>query len=322
VLDTLGGDDTVIVALPDGVSGPAAGIRVDTGAGSNNRLLVRGGSVRIDAISTGGTLDTTVLGNTQVSTSRLLQNGLTLGDTSRLTLLPSGDTSVITSLSIGAGATLDIGTGALVLDYAGDSPAATIRQQVVSGRGGTGLGAAWNGTGITSSAVAAANAVIPESRSVAYAENASLPLGPYTTFRGQAVDSTAILIAFAHTADANLDNLVNDDDVTILGASFAPGGVDAFWSLADFDYNGAVDDDDVTLLGVFYTPPPAAQAAPPSFPGAAWESRRAGTKLRFAAPPHDVDLDLISLLAASLAEETQHRQRKPVASSRIVSNFA
>jgi hypothetical protein len=166
--------------------------------------------------------------------------------------LPAGGTSVITSLALGAGATLDIGNNALVLDYAGASPAATVREKILSGRGGSGLGASWNGPGITSSAVAQANQTEPESRSIGYAENATLPLGAYTTFRGVAVDNTSLLIVGTRTGDANLDGLVNDDDATVLGAAYAPGVANALWALGDFDYNGRVDDDDATLLGVFY----------------------------------------------------------------------
>ena len=70
-------------------------------------------------------------------------------------------------------------------------------------------------------------------------------------------------MAFTRTADANLDGVVNDDDVTIVGASYAPGVAGASWAVGDFDYNGFVDDDDVTLLGVLYDPgaPPLAAAA-------------------------------------------------------------
>jgi hypothetical protein len=88
-----------------------------------------------------------------------------------------------------------------------------------------------------------------------------LPLGAYTDFRGVAVDATAVLIAYTRTADANLDGVVNDDDVTIVGAAYAPGMPNTNWAMGDFDYNGFVDDDDVTLLGAFYEPgaaPPAA----------------------------------------------------------------
>ena len=63
-----------------------------------------------------------------------------------------------------------------------------------------------------------------------------------------------MLIRYTRTADANLDGVVNDDDVTIVGANYAPGIPKPAWALGDFDYNGFVDDDDVTLLGVFYNP--------------------------------------------------------------------
>jgi hypothetical protein len=110
--------------------------------------------------------------------------------------------------------------------------------------------------------VAQANQAEPESRSIGYAENATLPLGAYTTFRGVAVDGTSVLIVYTRTGDANLDGVVNDDDVTVLGASFAPGVANADWALGDFEYNGFVDDDDATLLGAFYNPAASPPAAP------------------------------------------------------------
>jgi autotransporter-associated beta strand protein len=153
---------------------------------------------------------------------------------------------------------LDVASNAAIIDYTGTSPVATVRQQILAGRGGPGFGASWNGMGITSSTAAAAQATDPESRSVAMVENADLPLGPYATFRGQAVDGTSVLVALTRTGDATLDGVVNDDDVTIIGATYSPGVPQPSWALGDFDYNGFVDDDDVTLLGVFYDP-----SAPP-----------------------------------------------------------
>jgi hypothetical protein len=177
-------------------------------------------------------------------------------------LEPSGGTSVLGALSIAGDATptatLDLANNAAIVNYAGTSPAATVRQQIIAGRGGVGLGKTWEGMGITSSAAAAAVATEPESRSIGFAENATMPLGPYTTFRGQPVDDTTVLLALTRTGDANLDGVVNDDDVTIVGATYAPGVAGASWAIGDFDYNGFVDDDDITLLGAFYDP-----AAPP-----------------------------------------------------------
>jgi hypothetical protein len=233
----------------------------NAGAGANT-LALAGGSARIDSTAAGGTLNTTVAAGAQLSTALLRQNELVLAGNSRVTLLPSGGTSVVTSLNLALGATLDISNNAVVVDYAGASPVATIRDRILAGRGSAGLGGTWTGAGITSGAAAQANQTEPEARSVGYAENSQLPLGAYTTFRGQTVDATSVLIAYTRTADANLDGLVNDDDVTVLGAAYAPGAAGGVWTLGDFEYNGFIDDDDVTLLGVFYNPSAGPPAAP------------------------------------------------------------
>jgi hypothetical protein len=177
----------------------------------------------------------------------------------------AANASVVGALSIAGPANaptakLDLNDGAAVIDYTGTSPIGPVRQRILAGRGAVGLGATWTGMGITSTTAATANATDPESRSIGFAENGTMPLGPLTTFRGQAVDNTAILIGFTRTGDANLDGMVNDDDVTIVGATYAPGMAQASWAMGDFDFNGFVDDDDVTLLGALYNP-----SAPPLF---------------------------------------------------------
>jgi hypothetical protein len=167
----------------------------------------------------------------------------------------SGPLDLTMGTSNGAlSARYDLKTNAAIIDFNSSSPVATVRQQIIAGRGGAGLGKPWNGDGITSSAAAAANAAEPESRSIGYAENSALPLGPYVTFHGRQVDASSLLIAFTRTGDANLDGIVNDDDVTIVSATYAPGVPQPHWALGDFDYNGFVDDDDVTLLSAFYDP--------------------------------------------------------------------
>jgi hypothetical protein len=157
-------------------------------------------------------------------------------------------------ISIDATARFDLTDNAVIVAHSGASPASTVREKIISGRGGPGLGADWIGTGITSSTAADANRTAPNSRSLGYAENSALPLGAYTSFHGAAVDSTSVLIAYTRTGDANLDGVVNNDDVTIFGANYAPGFAKPHWALGDFDYNGFVDNDDVTLLGAFYDP--------------------------------------------------------------------
>jgi hypothetical protein len=194
---------------------------------------------------------------------------LNIGAGATATLTSGSSKNLVTgALTIAGGGTptgrLDLTNNAAVVDYpsGGPSPIASVRSQIIAGRGAPGFGATWTGNGITSSVAAAAVAVEPESRSIGYAENATMPLGPFTTFRGQPVDDTSILMLYTRTGDANLDGLVNDDDVTIIGATYAPGAPQSHWALGDFDYNGFVDDDDVTLLGAFYDPSAPPFAAP------------------------------------------------------------
>jgi hypothetical protein len=216
------------------------------------------------AVASGKTLVKTGAGT--VIAPRILGGALAVNAGS-MVMAPGGGTSVFEALSIAGGATpiakLDLANNAAIIDYPADgpSPETTIRAQIISGRGGSGLGKTWNGLGITSS-TAAADPV--NAGSVGYAVNGQLPLGPYDTFGGQPVDVSTVLMSHTRTGDANLDGVVNNDDVTIVGANYAPGFARPRWDLGDFDYNGFVDNDDVTLVGAFYDPaaPPLAGAVP------------------------------------------------------------
>jgi hypothetical protein len=137
--NTQAGDDALIVEA--GAEGLGPAVLIYQAGGGNNSLTLQSGTAQIDSTAAGGTLATTVKTGAQLSTTRLLQNSLVLETGSRLTLLPNGETSVVTSLDLDPGATLDLGNNALVLDYAGASPVATVREQILSGRGGVGLGA-------------------------------------------------------------------------------------------------------------------------------------------------------------------------------------
>jgi hypothetical protein len=150
--------------------------------------------------------------------------------------------------------TLDITNNALVIHYSDVNPESTIRQWILSGRGGVGLGATWTGKGITSSTAADRNVSDPESRSVGYVVNGSLPFGAQTVFLGQNVDGTTVLVRYTITGDHNLDGTVDDTDSTVFGAAYAPGVPNPNWSQGDFDYNGFVDDTDSTLFGALYDP--------------------------------------------------------------------
>jgi glucose/arabinose dehydrogenase len=216
-------------------------------------IRVISGQQEIGALNGNG--QATVLAAATLSASHIRQSSLSLDSGSVVELRADGGATVLGSLSIAGDeaptANLDLNNNAAIVDYAGPSPAAAIRAQILAGRGGPGAAATWSGPGISSSAAADAE---PLSRSIGYAENAELPLGSYSTFSGQPVDATSVLIAFTRTGDANLDGVVDNDDVAIVGANYAPGFAKPRWDLGDFDYNGFVDNDDVALLGAYYNP--------------------------------------------------------------------
>ncbi|MEX2141336.1 MAG: autotransporter-associated beta strand repeat-containing protein [Pirellulales bacterium] len=264
---TLNGGNTYIGAtnieggtLRVGASGAVTNdgpVTVDSGA----TFAVDGTVTVRDVNGAGSTRVGDRFGPAALTAGLVRQASLFIGPGSRVTTKPAGGTSVVGELSIPAGGplipgTLDIQNNKAIVDYAdaGSNPQALVRLRIIEGRGAVGLGAKWTGAGITSGTAASDVATDPESRSVGYADNGTLPLGPYTSFGGQPVDDTSLLMAYTRTGDANLDGVVNDDDVTIVGATYAPGVPQPHWALGDFDYNGFVDDDDVTLLGVFYDP--------------------------------------------------------------------
>ena len=115
----------------------------------------------------------------------------------------------------------------------------------------------------------------------------------------------SVLIRYTRTADANLDGVVNDNDVTIVGANYAPGIAKPSWALGDFDYNGFVDDDDVTLLGVFYNP-----AATPIPAPAALAPGSAGGQSNVAVVPEPASP--LFVMAAALTASVALRRRRAI----------
>ena len=75
-----------------------------------------------------------------------------------------------------------------------------------------------------------------------YGDNALLGM---TSFAGQSVDASSLLIKFTFAGDANLDGQV---DVTDLGALATSWQTSAPWTGGDFNYDGLVDVSDLGLL--------------------------------------------------------------------------
>jgi len=139
------------------------------------------------------------------------------------------------------------------VNYIGASPVDTIRGYLVSGRGAVGAfesGETWNGaTGIISSNAAADLAHV----GIGYAENSAIPAGSYSTFMGQTVGASTILIRYTRIGDANLDGIVDGNDAGTLGGSFNAAGFGQ-WYYGDFDYDGTVTGDDAGAQSGLFNP--------------------------------------------------------------------
>ena len=67
--------------------------------------------------------------------------------------------------------------------------------------------------------------------------------------------------------DANFDDVVNDDDLSLLLANYGTGE-NAIWRQGDFDLDGDVDDNDLgLLLGNFGDAPPGVHLPEPTSAG-------------------------------------------------------
>jgi hypothetical protein len=131
---------------------------------------------------------------------------------------------------------LDLEDNDFVIDYAAASPLATIQNQLKSGY----ANGAWTGNGIVSSD--AATATHPRT-ALGYADAAALNL---TSFDGEALDGTTVVIAYTAAGDANLDRVVNLADFNRLASNF--GQIGRTWVQGDFNYDEIVNLGDFNLL--------------------------------------------------------------------------
>ena len=101
-------------------------------------------------------------------------------------------------------------------------------------------GGLWNGPGITSSTIP----LDPAHFSLALADNADLHL---PAFRGQGIDDSFLIVAYARFGDATLDNKVDALDLNLLASHWQQQS-NALWSAGDFNTDGKVDALDLNLL--------------------------------------------------------------------------
>ena len=213
-----GGADTVTQSAQ-----PAAALTV-TGAGATDALAVNAGTFTVPApAAAAGNVDWPV-GTLAVATGATVTLASAAAATDRTVL----DVSHLTLAG-----TLDLGGNAMVLRSSAVSSLAT---PLASGfAGGT-----WAGTGLTSSVARADAAHLTAVAAVA--NTGSL----YTTFAGQPVATTDVLVRVTYYGDANLDGTVSAADYTRVDVGAVTGLTG--WVNGDFNYDGAVDGSDYALI--------------------------------------------------------------------------
>lgn len=169
--------------------------------------------------------------------------------------IDSGLSIKMQSLSISSGGVLDVGAGRAIIDYASTSPMPAIIGYLQSGYNSGG----WNGTGVMTSL---GQSAIPNNfpvvayrglqGGVGYAEASDFSM---TTFGGQSVDSTCVVLRFTLHGDANLDGDVDLNDVILWSGNYTgPGGSSTkLWRQGDWDFDRDVDNDDQALWSANFT---------------------------------------------------------------------
>jgi autotransporter-associated beta strand protein len=201
-------------------------------------------------------------------------NSLTLTETALATVTSGTSKTIVTkSLSMPGSpsptAKLDLTNNFLIVDYDAGTPLAAIQGYVKAGMGPKdGIGRVhWDGTSGITSSTANANYL---TSAVGVMDNTfdfegTRPVK--TTFGGQAVDTSSILVRYTWWGDMNLDGVVDYNDVSILVYYYyhTPGGDKMGWQTGDLNYDGVMNYDDVSLMvyGYYHQGAPLGDAAMP-----------------------------------------------------------
>ena len=148
-------------------------------------------------------------------------------------------------------ARLDLTTNYLILDYGASdpNPAADVAAWVSAGYNAA--SGYWNGYGITSSTAADEANLLT---ALGVIDNTSLLVGQRTTFAGQTVDDTCILIKYTYWGDINFDGSVTFDDYDVIDYYywFPPPANQTGWWTGDFDMDTNIDFDDYDKIDYAY----------------------------------------------------------------------
>lgn len=186
-------------------------VRIANGAqiGTRGVVLFQAGTFEV-----GGALDMSQNANVYVSPGGnkvLRSGGLSMTDASKI----------------------DLTDNDMIIDHTGVSPIEVIKGYIIAGHNG----GAWNGNRIATSA---GDGLV---HGLGYGENSILG---FTTFDGNTVDSTTLLVKYTYYGDGNLDGKVDIRDLYALASNW--NATSTFWTSGDFNYDGATNAFDLAIL--------------------------------------------------------------------------
>jgi hypothetical protein len=217
------------------------------GSGGSDSINVTGsptGGYTINADTPTGTpnIAVTVSGDSTAinfaNTQHLAYLSVGTTDTATLTQSTSagGDVLVLGSLAITGTGILDLTNNAMIVH---NGILTNINALLTTGYSG----GAWTGIGIDSSTAANDSSKITALGVLLNSYNGS-PY--YTTFDGQTVTTTDVLVKFTYYGDANLDGTINGSDYSMTDNGF--NAQLSGWQNGDFNYDNSINASDYALL--------------------------------------------------------------------------
>jgi fibronectin-binding autotransporter adhesin len=221
------------------LGGAGSGLNSTTNIANAGTLSVTGTAQSVGNISGAGS--TTVSGAGNSTTPSLIANdidqtALTISNGAYVRIAPSGtSTSVVTSLTMGTTANLDISDNDVVINnptpVAAASSLTAVATAVNAGfASGDGIVTTTTGSGL---------------ETVGFGLNSFLS---FPTFNGVTVNDDSVLIKYTYFGDSNLDGFVTDDDLGYFLAGYGSDVSANPWVLGDYNHDGFTTDDD---LGFF-----------------------------------------------------------------------
>jgi T5SS/PEP-CTERM-associated repeat protein len=237
--------------------GPVIGAGAFTGSGI--KIFESGVSV-LGEVSTSGTTIVEMMAD--VTAGHFRESALTVNGIARIA--PDGTaagTSRVQSLTLAGGpgaweASLDLADNRLIVQSSPElsrAVLAEITSMIASARnGGAGL---WAGQGLTSGELRAGAPGAPDDPRSIHSLGVMLNLADgggalMSSFGGQPVNASSILIMYTFNGDATLDGRIDGDDYFSVDAGYLHRR--SGWQHGDFDYNGVIDAADYFLMDLAF----------------------------------------------------------------------